>query len=208
MRRSKRTALNEALHELRRPLQVLALAGSESPTPAAGVEQSVRLAATALERLDREINGGERPRPLEPLELDALIEASLAGWRRRAALAGSTLAIAGCVELRVEGDRWALAQALDNLVVNAIEHGGPRIVLTARVRAGRLRISVRDCGRPLASADAARRRRVGLGDRIRGRARHGHGLRLVRRVAGSHGGRFTLHRSPGGAEAVLELPAS
>ncbi len=55
----RRSALNEALHELRRPLQAVALAVS-GPRVAgpAGVEGAVRLAAAALERLDREINGG------------------------------------------------------------------------------------------------------------------------------------------------------
>ena len=55
----RRTALNEALHELRRPLQVLALI---PPTAAAerapAVEGEVQMAATALGWLEREINGG------------------------------------------------------------------------------------------------------------------------------------------------------
>ena len=55
----RRSALNEALHELRRPLQAIALAapGMAGFGPV-GSEGSVRLAAAALERLDREINGG------------------------------------------------------------------------------------------------------------------------------------------------------
>jgi hypothetical protein len=42
--------------------------------------------------------------------------------------------------------------------------------------------------------------------RLTGRARHGHGLRLVRRTAESHGGAFALHRGELGTSAVLELP--
>ena len=53
----------------------------------------------------------------------------------------------------VNGDRCALAQALDNLIVNAIEHGGPTIVVAARRRNGRLRIAVVRLG-PAATAAA------------------------------------------------------
>jgi len=44
--------------------------------------------------------------------------------------------------------------------------------------------------------------------RLAGRRRHGHGLRIVRRVAARHGGSFRLRRSPSGTEACLELPLS
>jgi len=42
--------------------------------------------------------------------------------------------------------------------------------------------------------------------RLSGRARHGHGLRLVRRTAARHGGSFALHLGEQGTSAVLELP--
>jgi signal transduction histidine kinase len=99
----------------------------------------------------------------------------------------------------------ALGQALDNLIVNAIEHGGPTIVVSARVREGRLRIAIADSGRAL-------RPRSRFGNRaeivaqLSGRRRHGHGLTIVRRVAAVHGGRFALRRSQRGSLAVLELP--
>jgi signal transduction histidine kinase len=215
MWRRRRTVLNEALHELRRPLQALALTGSEgSPTAPTGIEHSVRLAATALERLDREINGGAETRTFEPLAIDALLGECVGRWQRRAALAGSSLVLRnaernGSLEMAlVEGDRWALAQALDNLVVNAIEHGGPRILASVTADGDRLRVTVRDCGRPLplpgTPLGGSRWRQ-----RIRGRGglRHGHGLRVVRRVAAAHRGHFSLHRTAGGAEAILELTA-
>lgn len=216
MWRRRRTVLNEALHELRRPLQALALVGAEdSPTAPAGIEHSVRMAATALERLDREINGGAETMAFEPLPIGALLGECVGRWQGRAALAGSSLVLRSAERpdsanlTLVEGDRWALTQALDNLLVNAIEHGGPRILASVTEDGGRLRVSVRDCGRPLPLPGAgARGPRVGLGERIRGRARHGHGLRVVRRVAAAHRGCFSLHRTPGGAEAILELPAA
>jgi len=216
MWRRRRTALNEALHELRRPLQALVLAGSDgAPAAPAGIERSVWMAAMALERLDREINREPVRRVPQPIGVAELLGAAVERWQARAEAAGSTLVWSaaagsevGSVAVDVTGDAWAIAQALDNLVVNAIEHGGPRILVALTEREGGVRISVRDCGRPLPLPGTMLPRRPrGLRGWLSGNPRHGHGLRVVRRVAAEHGGRFALDLRPGGAEAVLELPA-
>jgi K+-sensing histidine kinase KdpD len=210
----RRAALNEALHELRRPLQALALAApATNRTEPAAIEGSLRMAASALERLEHEINGEGRdaePRPaaFEPLAPRPLLEAAAARWRARAALGGSSVRLrwrAGEAELL--GDRCLLAQALDNLVVNAIEHGGPEVVLAAQVVGDRLRLAVIDSGRrPKSSSPRPRGRGAGAVARISGRHRRGHGLRVVRRTAATHGGEFHLRVSPLQTRAVLELP--
>jgi signal transduction histidine kinase len=203
----RRAVLNEALHELRRPLQALALAGAPGPSPSAGaLQSSVELAAAALERLDREINGGAPEPRRELISARPLVESAVARWRARASLGGGSLTLrweAG--DARVEASRPGLAQALDNLIVNAIEHGGPEIAVEARLRRGRLRVAVADSGR----AARPRSRRESPAEaiaRLSGRRRHGHGLVVVRRVAATHGGRFALRRSERGSLAVLELP--
>lgn len=204
----RRGALNEALHELRRPLQAIALAGGGGPAgPPPAVESSVRLAAAALERLDREVNGGASlRRPAEAVEVRPLLEAAVRRWRARAGLGGASLGLrwrAG--RAVVNGDRVELAQALDNLIVNAIEHGGPAISIDARPHRGRVRIVIADSGRA-ARPDARRDTPADVIARLSGRRRHGHGLAVVRQVAADHQGRFALRRSERGSLALLELP--
>lgn len=201
----RRAALNEALHELRRPLQALALASGPGRAAPDGFESSLRLAADALARLEREINGGDPVRAREPVRLRPLLVSAVGRWRGRAALTGGALALrwrAG--EAVVRGDPTALAQALDNLIVNAIEHGGPAIVVEALAREERLRIAIADSGS--ASRPTGRRETpVELLGRLAG-GRRGHGLAVVRRTAAAHDGRFVLRRSPRGSVALLELP--
>jgi signal transduction histidine kinase len=202
----RRLVLNEALHELRRPLQAIALAGAGEAGSPPLLENSVRLAAAALERLDHEVNGGTLQRPAEAVEMRPLLESAVRRWRARASLGGGSLKLrwrAG--RAVVLGDRVELAQALDNLLVNAIEHGGPAISVDARPHKGRLRIVIADSGR--ASRPAARRDAPAeVIARLSGRRRHGHGLAVVRQVAAAHEGRFALRRSERGSLALLELP--
>lgn len=192
----RRAALNAALHELRRPLQALVL-----QTPAGG---PVEMATAALERLEREINGEPVESARAPVLARPLAESALRRWRGRAAGAGATLELrwdaGGAV---IDADRQEISEALDNLIDNAIEHGGPRIALEAARFADMLALSVVDAGAAARSEDQAQ---VDLFARLSGRRRHGHGLRLVRRTAAAHGGRFDLHRGESGTTAVIELP--
>jgi len=197
----RRRALNECLHELRRPLQALALAAPRSGDPD-GIGSSLRLATQALERLDLEINGGAEAATAAPVRVEPLLRSSLARWRARAELAGSSAQLrwrAG--EAVVAGDATQLEQAFDNLLINAIEHGGATIVVEARRQGGSATVAVIDKG------PRTPRRPTGRLSRHPGRHRHGHGLRVVRRIAAEHGGSFELRRSPGRTEALLRLPA-
>jgi signal transduction histidine kinase len=201
----RRIALNLAMHELRRPLQAIALAGAGGVGSPRVLESSVHLAAAALERLDHAVNGGGLRRPAEPLEVRPLLEAAVRRWQARVRLGGGTLKLrwrAG--RAVVIGDRIELSQALDNLLVNAIEHGGPAISVDARPHRSNLRIVIADSGR--ASRNEARRDTpTDVIARLSGRHR-GHGLVVVRQVAEAHDGRFALRRSERGSLALLELP--
>ncbi len=203
----RRTALNEALHEVRRPLQALALIPpAASAERALAIDGAVRMAAIALERLECEINGGEIDAGREQIIVHELLTAATRRWQARARLGGAELSLrSGAEPATVAGDRGELARALDNLIVNAIEHGGPEIVVSARLAAARVELVVADSGRgsPPTSRHQGPARLIA---RLNGRRRHGHGLRVVRRAAAAHGGDFRLHRSAAGTEAVLELP--
>lgn len=192
----RRTRLNGAIHELRRPLQALALGAAR--------RTHLEAALAALAELDREINGGAPPQPL-PVAGRRLAEEAVERWRPVAARRGRRLEL--CWD--ANGSRLicrpgAIAAALDNLIVNALEHGTGTIQLDARVWAGRLRLLVSNGpGAPPLRAPGLRtgRRRSRRRD-----PRRGHGLRLVAAVAADHGGRFAACRDEDGARAVIELP--
>lgn len=199
----RRSSLNEAVHELRRPLQVLALSLPADAETARALSSSLHMATAAVDRLDREINGGRPPGASTPIALRSVVEEALERWQGRAETTGRPLSLTwrGGDPLLC-GDAVELGQGLDNLISNAFEHGEGEISVEALEERGRLRIVVLDRGQ----AASQRRGRPRLGTRLSGRGRHGHGLRVVRRVAVQHGGSFRLRRSSRGTEAILELP--
>jgi signal transduction histidine kinase len=199
----RRSALNEAIHELRRPLQALALSLPDDSRGAEGMGSALQMAAAAVDRLEREVNGVAVQSAPEPVAVRPIVEAAIERWRGRAAAEGRSLQLswnAGEPELR--GDELELAQAVDNLISNAFEHGAGGIAVDVRREGGSVRVEVRDGG---GAEVVAKRLRWRSRDR-RGRRRHGHGLRIVRRAAARHGGSFRLRRSPDGSGARLVLP--
>ena len=188
----RRATLNRALHELRRPLQALALARARPG--ASSAIGAAELALVALDDLDQEINGTPRPPAPRPVACRALVQCAVERWRGPAAQARRSLELcwrAGEALAMVDPRR--VAQALDNLLANAIEHGGLRVRVEATTAADRVRISVSNAA--LASPTNGRRD-----------PRHGHGLRVVASVAAAHGGRFLVQHPAGAWVAVLELP--
>jgi len=197
----RRSALNEAVHELRRPLQALSLSLPADAPAAAPVESSLRLAAVALDRLDREINGASLEEVTTEVSVRDLVEEAVRRWGGAARSNGVSLEMRrNGADSWVEGGRFDLAQALDNLLSNAIEHGGERVRIAWRREGAWVRVSVTDSGSSTKAKVAGRRLRLD------GRCNRGHGLRVVGRIARRHGGSFSLCRAPHGAEASLRLP--
>jgi two-component system OmpR family sensor kinase len=208
----RRGALNAAMHELRRPLQALLLKGDSGRANGAGsngVPGELELAVAALDELDREINGEAPPLRVRPLPARVWVEGSLARWQTAAGRLGSPVALrwhAGGASVLADPNR--LAQALDNLIVNALEHGGPPIRVHGAIRGERLRIVVADGG-PGSPRDRGPRpptRLRVLARRRATRGRRGNGLRAVARIASEHGGRFMVEPGRRGTVAALELP--
>lgn len=197
----RRSSLNEAMHELRRPLQTLALSLPVDSRGAEAAGSALRMTVAALERLDLEINGSAPGAAAVRFPVEPTIAAAAARWRARAAAEGRPLRVIWDASAPVcRGDGVELSQAVDNLISNAFEHGRGRVEIRVCEQGDFLRVTVRDDGR----RTAAPQPRVSGRDR---RAwRHGHGLKIVRRFATRSGGRFRLQCNPAGTEARLDLP--
>jgi two-component system sensor histidine kinase MtrB len=190
--------LNRALHELRRPLQALVLleegsGRSAAAPPVASRRGLLELAAGALRELDGALNGAAPERPPRRFSCRELVMASLERWGPAGASAGGIRVYWDAGPAPVEGDPARMAQAVDNLLANALEHGGPPIVVTGAKVARRLRITVAN----------------GIGEQPAlqdGDPRRGHGSEIVSQVASAHGGRFARCHTGRGCVAALELP--
>jgi len=198
--RRRRRELNRALHELRRPLQALTLLEETTgPTPPSGPVAArrglIELLGLAAGELDRAVNGGRISSPPRAVSCHELVLASLERSRPAAEDDGAIRVFWDAGPAMIEGDPGRVAQALDNLLANAFEHGSPPVVITGATVAGRLRITVANGAAP--DEDS----------RGNGRdPRRGHGVSLVSEVAAAHHGRFALCRTGSGCVAALELP--
>ncbi|GAA2143670.1 hypothetical protein GCM10009760_30360 [Kitasatospora kazusensis] len=197
--------LAEAAHELRTPLATLRLvmeSGTASPARApAALDEAVRL----VDRLSRLVTGllararvdtGTQEVELTPLRLDQLVEQTVEELPDRSGVTVTTEAAV------VDGDPELIAQAVRNLVENALRHGGGTPI-EVTVTAGR--VAVRDHGPGVPAED---RTRV-FERRVTGAASTGTGagLAIVRWVAEVHGGTARLSPAPGGGLlAELLLP--
>jgi signal transduction histidine kinase len=193
--RRRRRTLNERLHELRRPLQALTLAAKAGPSSS---PEPLELALAALRDLDREVNGERLELRRRPVEAHMLAIAAAERWRARVAAAGRRISVRWrCGEELADVDPVRVAQALDNLIANALEHGGGQITIEGARRGRRLELSVRDHGG----------RRAGrLRERREHERRRGHGLRLTSSLARGNGGRLRVRALGHATVAALELP--
>ncbi len=124
--------------------------------------------------------------------------------------AGLRLAVtAGGDARRLFGHQQLLAQALSNLVDNAMRHGaeGGEITLFLDSADGEVRLGVADRGRGIPPAERGEaRRRFGRLDAARSAAGAGLGLALVEAIAHLHGGRLLLEPNAPGLRAVIVVP--
>jgi signal transduction histidine kinase len=193
----RREGLNRCLHELRRPLQALLLSQAQLN----GAGSHVEMALAALSQLDAQINGRTHRILPRRARLTALVAGAVERWRGAAAIAGRSLEIVGCVPAEeVVGRPVRIAQALDNLIANALEHGSGAIRIGVAVYGRAIRITVADGDGPGEPTDPPAIARQG--------PHRGHGLRIAAAVAAEHGGRVEVCRSNAGTTVALELRAA
>ena len=190
-----RRRLNRALHELRRPVQALTLMDGGAVASRRGLLELVRC---AIDDLDHEVNGGPPPREIRLVSCHQLVVGCLERWRQAAAPTGGFKLYWDAGPAWVEGDPARMAQALDNLISNALEHGGPPVIVTGASVAGRLRLTVANGGPVERNGNGSAPERHD--------PRRGHGTAVVSEVAVAHHGRFALCRTGNGCVAALELP--
>jgi two-component system, OmpR family, sensor kinase len=220
---NERAFVADTSHELRTPLTVIAgqfevLAADPNPT-LDEIRRTERLISREISRISRLIDDmllltrsehadflRRDQFDLQPFITDLWITTT-AGRERRFVLGRIPSG-------RLDADPDRLAQALRNLIENAIVHTAEPdglVALTAEPLAeGRLRLVVEDDGPGIPEDQRERvferfHRTDQARDRVSGGA--GLGLSIVRAIAHSHGGRVRAGgRQGGGARLVLELP--
>lgn len=187
--------LNRALHELRRPLQSISfsLEGEHPDLGCAGA--CLEQARGALEELDAVVNRRPLLRPRVRTALAQVTEALEDRWRFAGVRVSAPVGGRG-----IDADPVALGAALDNLVANAIEHGGGDVSVRALPSRGAVRFEVRDGG---GGGDPA------VEGAPRRGPRRGHGLVVAATTASDHGGTLIAPAplAGGGAVTALSLPA-
>jgi two-component system, OmpR family, sensor kinase len=198
--------LDEASHELRTPLSVLRmeldLALSRSRTPEE-LQDALRSASRETDRLVRlaedllvlsRERDGSLPVHRVPTNVRGLLEHS--------ARDGVTLQCSEDLVAVLDADR--IRQAVDDLVDNALRHGGASVAISAQQANGLLSVEVRDSGSGYPSELLG----GGASAPTNGDGRPGLGLAIVEAIARAHGGALLLANDPrGGAVATLSLPA-
>ena len=142
---------------------------------------------------------------LEPVDVVGLVRDVVAAARLRGAVV--ELRVGQSIPL-VQADPSRLGQALDNLIVNALVHGGADEPVVVVVAADTMvRVAVSDTGPGIVpdELDHIFEARVRLDpERSEGA---GLGLALARAIADGHGGSLSVMSSPGaGATFTLSLP--
>jgi signal transduction histidine kinase len=216
-----RNASNVVAHDLRTPLAELrarleTLLRARPPEPYDEIQQAVgdidRIVDifNALLRL-AEIDSGVRRAGFRSVDL-AQVATELSELYEPLAedkeIAFSSDAAEG---IAVHGDPNLLAQAIGNLVDNAIKYAPRHGTVSLRIRraAERVAIAVTDDGPGIADVDKPRAtQRFYRGDRVAGAEGIGLGLSIVEAIARLHGGTLILNDNHPGLLATLLLPGT
>jgi two-component system, OmpR family, sensor kinase len=151
---------------------------------------------------------GRLPLRLRPLEPRALLTAAAARARAAAGILGRRIVVRDLASGSwLLGDPDRVAQALDNLISNALRYGGGTITLTARDDGELLGLHVADQGSGFAADIADRAFRPFSRGKPACDPGSGLGLSLVAVIAIAHRGVAAIGNLPeGGADACIAPP--
>jgi signal transduction histidine kinase len=192
-----------AEHELRGPLTAFTLAlDAARGTPSgrrlgAVLDAELARARAGLADLSEARRGRRAAAMPEEVRVDRLTRSSAAAWDSAARADGRRVRVrfeAG--EAVVHGDRRRLAQALGNVMANAVEHGEGDVSVSGSRTRDRVRIEVTNATRVGAAA-------AGSSGRGRGRGR---GLAIAGDAAVDAGGTLTAGVGERRAVSILDLP--
>lgn len=226
--RMKSDFVSNVSHELRTPLALIrmyteTLEMGRLPDEERRMEY-LRVISQETERLTHLVNNilnfsrmeaGRKPYAAEPVDVDEVAAAVHQLYARTLEQQGFhlELRLAGSLPL-VRGDREALAEALLNLIDNAVKYSGDdrRIEVETGRQDGGVFVAVTDHGIGIAPEEHRRifekfyRVSTGLVHQTRGT---GLGLAIVEHIVQAHGGRVVLASRPGeGSRFSLVLPAA
>jgi two-component system, OmpR family, sensor kinase len=197
------------VHEVRSPVAALSAIAETIADDALDLEarrslvKLVTLACRGIERIVADASVVSiRLEPIDPVELVGDVVSA-------ARLRGAEVELTAAARVpRVAGDPSRLRQVLDNLIVNALVHGGAREPVSVTVRVDSMvRIDVSDLGPGIPEEHLQRIFEPGVRLDPEVSAGTGLGLALGRAIAEGHGGSLTATSAPGaGATFTLALP--
>jgi signal transduction histidine kinase len=197
-------------HEIRNPIGAMRLKAENAiGQPVERQEAALQTVIGQIERLDRlceSLLSVSRPLSLDVVEVKARDwleqhrQAFLEMAESRKVQLGAT-----CEMEQAVIDPHQLGRALDNLLVNALQHvpEGGRVHVTATVDGERLRLTVSDDGPGVPEEVRAHIFEPFVTSRCGGT---GLGLAIVREIVEAHGGTVRLVPSASGAVFEMELP--
>lgn len=200
----QRRFIASAAHELRTPIAILQMKieGAADPATRRLHGDVARLSTLAEQLLD--LHRLDDAPPAAPIDLAALVRRVAADLAPLLIASGKSIGVAVEQPMQVLGDEGAIERVLTNLVQNAIEHGGDRVI----VRVGDRGFEVEDNGPGIPPAE--RERVFEPFYRMRPRSTgSGLGLNLVQQVMERHRGRISILDAPHGGTIIrVAFPAT
>jgi len=212
--------LHDVSHELRSPLArlqaAIGLAHQQPDKIGASLErierESVRMDKLVGELLTlSRLEAGALNAAQEEIDMAELLAQIADDARYEAASQGSTVALHGEAEAMVIGQADLLARAIENVVRNAIKHGGEgkavQLELEPLPESRQLRIRVLDEGPGVAAEDLDDIFQPFFRGSSAGAGGHGLGLAIAKHVVEAHGGSIkAANRTLGGLAVEIVLP--